>query len=91
MDLNQKLQEFQQKYVALGEQSSQGSLERHVYTQIAQFISSAQNVTPAKQRAFETQISLMSLAQTLDPPSERHIVCKAVEELEAFADLPPSR
>ena len=55
------------------------------------FINAAQNVTPAKQRAFETQIALVSLAKVLDSPNKRHEVLEAVEELERIADLHPLR
>jgi hypothetical protein len=91
MSLEQNLQAFQQKYTTLEQQATQGSVERHVYNQIVTFINAAQNVTPAKQRAFETQIALVSIAKVLDPPSKRHEVWKAVEELERIADLPPLR
>lgn len=92
MDLDQKLQEFQQKYVDLAEQAKQGNVKKHVYSQIVGFLSRPQPViVPAKQRAFETQISLVSLAKVLDPPSERHVVWEAVKELETFAELSPMR
>ncbi len=91
MALEQKLQEFQQKYVNLEQQATDGSLERHVYNQIVVCINRAQNVTPAKQCAFETQITLVSMAKVLDPPSERHVMWKAVEELEQIAGLYPLR
>jgi len=48
-------------------------------------------VTPAKQRAFETQIALVSLAKRLDPPRGRPIVWEAVKELEGIGELPPLR
>jgi len=89
MDLDQKLQEFQQKYVNLEQQAEPGSLERHINSQIVTFINAAQNATPALQRAFETQINLTSLAKVLDPPRGRPAVWKAVKELEQIADLVP--
>ena len=61
MSLEQNLQAFQRKYTTLEQQATQGSVERHVYNQIVTFINATQNVTPAKQRAFETQIALVSL------------------------------
>lgn len=73
------------------QQAEPGSLERHVYNQIVMCINANQNVTPAKQRAFETQISLASMAKVLDPPSERHVVWEAVKEIEQIADLHPLR
>lgn len=91
MDLEQKLQEFQQKYVNLEQQSEQGSLKRHVYAQIVVYINSAQHVTPAKQRAFHVQLTLVKLAKTFNPPGERQVVWEAVEELERIADLYPIR
>ncbi|HEX6483700.1 MAG TPA: hypothetical protein VF043_33050 [Ktedonobacteraceae bacterium] len=91
MSLEQNLQAFQQKYTSLEQQAPQGSVERHVYNQIMMCINSAQDVTPATQRAFETQIALANIAQVLDPPSKRQEVWKAVEELEQIADLPPLR
>jgi hypothetical protein len=91
MSLEQNLQAFQRKYTTLEQQATQESVERHVYNQIVTFINSTQNVTPAKQRAFETQVALVSIAKVLDPPSKRHEVWKAVEELERIADLPPLR
>ena len=91
MSLEQNLQVFQRKYSTLEQQATQGSVERGVYNQIVVCINSSQNVTPAIQRAFVTQIALASMAKVLDPPSKRHEVWKAVEELERIADLPPSR
>ena len=91
MDLEQKLQGFQQKYANLEQQAKPGSLERHVYNQITTFITTTQNVVPAKQRAFETQITLVSLAKVLDPPEKRSVVWEAVNELELIADLHPLR
>ncbi|MFL5667063.1 MAG: hypothetical protein ACJ8BW_37800 [Ktedonobacteraceae bacterium] len=91
MNLEQDLHTFQQKYVNLEQQAEHGSIKRHVYNQIVTFINGNQHVTPAKQRAFETQISLVSLAKVLDPPSERHVVWEAVKELEQIADLHPLR
>jgi len=91
MNLDQQLQEFQQKYVNLEQQAEQGSQRWHAYNQIVTFIQSEQHVMPAKQRAFETQIALVKLAKILDPSSERHVVWEAVEELERIADLHPIR
>ena len=91
MELEQKLQEFQQKYANLEQQAKPGSLERHVYNQIITYITTTQNVIPAKQRAFETQITLASLAKVLDPPAKRPVVWEAVKELELIADLYPLR
>jgi len=65
MSLEQNLQAFQRKYTTLEQQATQGSVERHVYNQIVTFINATQNVTPAKQRAFETQIALVSLTRCL--------------------------
>ena len=42
MALEQKLQEFQQKYANLEQQATDGSLERHIYNQIVVCINSAQ-------------------------------------------------
>jgi len=91
MDLEQELQTLQQRYANLEQQAETGSLERHVYSQIGVFIHSAQNVTPAKQRAVETQIALVSLAKRLDPPRGRPMVWEAVKELEGIGELPPLR
>ncbi len=91
MDLNQELQAFQQKYTNLAQQSKSGGLEQHVYSQIATNSNFSPNVMSAKQRAFETQISLVSLAKVLDPPNGLHIVWEAIEELERIAGLPPLR
>src|SRR6266404_1461795 len=74
MSLEQNLQAFQRKYTTLEQQAIQGSVERGVYNQIVVCITSAQNVTPAKQCAFETQIALVSMAKVLDPPSKRYEV-----------------
>ena len=52
---------------------------------------SHQHVTPARQRAFETQIALVGMAEVLDPPSERHVIWEAVEEIERLAELYPLR
>lgn len=91
MGLEQKFHGFQQKYANLEQQAKPASLERHVYNQIATYITTTQNVLPTKQRAFETQIILVSLAKVLDPPSERFVVWEAVKELEQIAGLHPLR
>ncbi len=91
MDLDQKLQEFQQKYVNLEQQAEPGSLERHVYSQITSFIRLEQDTTPALNHAAQTKIRLLSLAENLNPSSKRHMVLEALRELEQIADLPPIR
>lgn len=91
MDLDEDLQAFQQKYTHRAQQSTSGSVEQHVYSQIVGNMNSSQNVIPATQRAFETQMSLVRLAKVLDPPNGRHMVWEAVEELERIAELPPLR
>ncbi len=40
MDLEQKLQAFQQKYSDLEQQAAEGSVQKHVYNQIGSFCSS---------------------------------------------------
>jgi hypothetical protein len=62
MTLEQKLQEFQQKYANLEQQATDGSLERHVYNQIVVCINSAQNMPPAKQCALFSNIPGMVLS-----------------------------
>jgi hypothetical protein len=91
MDLDEELQTFQQKYTNLAQQSTSGSVEQHVYSQIVGNINSSQNAIPATQRAFETQIALVRLAKVLDPPGGRDVVWQAIEELERIAELPPLR
>ncbi len=91
MDLDQKLQEFQQKYVSLEQQAEPESLERHVYGQITSFIRLEQDTTPALDRAAQTKIRLLSLAEVLNPSSGRRMVQEAIRELEQIADLPPIR
>ena len=65
MTLEQEIQAFQQQYVNLEQQAEQGSLERQAYSQIVVWMNSAQNVTPAKNRAFHMQILLVKLAKCL--------------------------
>ncbi len=91
MDLERQLQNFQQKYIDLEQQAAEGSLERHVYNQIVQSMMTRKDTQPPKQRAFETQISLVAIAKVLDPPGERHVVWDAVKELEQLAGLHPLR
>ena len=91
MDLDQELDAFQQKYDKLEEQAQSGSVERHVYGQIASYIRNSQRRTPALTRAFETQADLMTLAGSLDPPNRRYMVQEAIKELRQIADLPEFR
>jgi hypothetical protein len=91
MDLDQKLQEFQQKYVNLEQQATPGSLERHVYGQINSLIRREQDTTPALNRARQTKIWLHDLAKDFNPESKRHMIVEAVKELKQIAGLPPIR
>ena len=87
MDLDQKLQEFQQTYANLEQQAEPGSLERHVYGQINSLIHREQDTTPALDRAAQTKIWLRDLAENLNPESKRHMVVEAIRELKQIAGL----
>jgi|SRR5579859_2333395 len=82
------LSNLRQHYADLENRAREGSKEQHTYRQILSFMDQGSNASAPKQRAFETQISLMSLAQVLDPPEMRLVVREAVDALTRQADLP---
>lgn len=89
MDYVKIMNDLRQDYTSRMQSSQSGSMEKHVYSQILQFMARDNPNAAPLQQAFEMQISLSSLIDVIDPPAGRPLVQEALDRLTQEANLTP--
>ena len=87
MDYDQIIQKYRANYSHLAENALAGSIERHAYEQIVQYIDdglnraalNAQTNTPS-QKGFEVSMLLKALAQVTNEPGASQITKKCASD-----------